>query len=258
MSDPIHVVRRGNVQTVMLNRPDKRNALTSEMLRRLVEVFVDLRSDTETRVVVLHGAGHSFCSGLDLAEMSKAKESSGAVGLTDIEDVFHALSDVHQPTVAMMRGIAIAGGCELALHCDLRVAARDVDLGMPLARLGLGLPFPLIQKLVETIGMAHTAELLFTGERIDGERALALGMVNHLVPGEELEGFTYELTDGIAANAPLSVQFMKKSVRRAGKIARSVDWRDLQEEAARISRSDDVREGIAAMREKRKPQFRGK
>ena len=254
----VDLERRDGILTVTLNRPEKRNSLTSGVLSRLVEVFRSIGDERDVRVVVVRGTGKSFCAGLDLAEMAAARASHGAVGLTEIEDVFRTLERVPQPTVAMVQGEAIAGGCELALHCDLRVAADDVKLAMPLARLGLALPFPLIQKLLDTIGTAQTKELLFTGEFFRADRVLALHMVNRLVPLADLERTTYELAATIAANAPLSVRAFKRAIFRANAFRRTIEHEDYEREVAAIARSEDVIEGVAAMREKRKPRFQGR
>lgn len=254
----VELDRRGGILTVTMNRPEKRNAMSSTMLSQLLEVFASLESDHETRIVVLRGEGKSFCAGLDLAELAEARASRGSVGLTEIEDVFYALERVPQPTLAMVQGEAIAGGCELALHCDLRVAAEDVKFAMPLARLGIVIPFPLIQKLLDTIGTAQTKELLFTGEFFRAERALALHMVNRLVPLAELEKTTYELAATIAANAPLSLRAFKKAIFRANEFRRTIEHEEYDAEVARIAKSEDVAEGVAAMRERRPPRFQGR
>jgi enoyl-CoA hydratase len=254
----VELSRRDTILTVTLNRPEKRNSMTSGLLARLLEIFESLKGQSDVRVVVIRGAGRSFCAGLDLGEMAAARASSGSVALTEIEDVFHALERVPQATVAMVQGEAIAGGCELALHCDLRVAADDVKFAMPLARLGLALPFPLIQKLLDTMGTAATKEILFTGEFFRADRAAALHMVNRLVPLPELERATYELAETIAANAPLSIAAMKRAIHRANGFRRTIEHEDYEAEVARIARSEDVIEGVAAMREKRPPRFQGK
>ena len=258
MSSEVELSRRDSILTVALNRPEKRNAMSSTMLRRLVEVFESVAGEPEVRVVVVRGAGRSFCAGLDLVEMAGAKAAHGSVGLTDIGDVFHALERLPQPTIAMVQGEAIAGGCELALHCDLRVAAEDVKFAMPLARLGLALPLPLIQKLLDTIGTAQTKELLFTGEFFRADRVLALHMVNRLVPVGELEAATNALADTIAQNAPLALRALKRTIFRANAFRRTIEHEDLDQEVARVARSEDVSEGVAAMREKRVPRFKGK
>ena len=254
----VDISRRDGILTITMNRPEKRNAMSSTMLSALVEVFSGLEHDDETRVVVVRGEGRSFCAGLDLGELAAARAGKGSVALTEIEDVFYELERAPQPTIAMVQGEAIAGGCELALHCDLRVAADDVKFAMPLAKLGIALPFPLIQKLLDTIGTAQTKELLFTGEFFRAERALALHMVNRLVPLADLEKTTYELAATIAANAPLSVRAFKRVIFRANAFRRTIEHEDYEAEVARIAKSEDVVEGVAAMREKRKPRFQGR
>ncbi len=258
MTQEVELSRREGILTVTLNRPDKRNAMSATMLHRLVEVFDSVGDEKDVRVVVVRGAGKSFCAGLDLGEMAASKEASGTIGLTEIEDVFHSLERVPQATIAMVQGDAIAGGCELALHCDLRVAAEDARFAMPLAKLGLVIPLPLIQKLLDSIGTAHTKELLFTGERFSADRALALHMVNRVVPNAELESTAYELAEKIARNAPLSVQAFKRAIFRANAFRRTIEHEDLDREIARAAASEDVKEGVAAIREKRPPRFQGK
>ena len=254
----VELTRRDGILTVTMNRPEKRNAMSSTMLTRLAEVFSGLERDEETRVVVVRGEGRSFCAGLDLGELAAARSAKGSVALTEIEDVFHELERVPQPTIAMVQGEAIAGGCELALHCDLRVAAEDVKFAMPLAKLGIALPFPLIQKLLDTIGTAHTKELLFTADFFRADRATALHMVNHVVPLADLEKTTYDLAATIAGNAPLSVRAFKRVIFRANAFRRTIEAEDYAKDVARIAKSEDVIEGVAAMREKRKPQFKGR
>lgn len=258
MSAEVELSESDGILVVAMNRPEKRNAMTSTMLRRLVEVFRGLEQRPDLRVVVVRGAGKSFCAGLDLAEMAQAKAKSGTVGLTDIGDVFRALEDAPQPTIAMVQGEAVAGGCELALHCDLCVAAEDVKFAMPLARLGLAIPLPLVQKLVDRLGTATAREILFTGDWIRSDRALALRVVNRLVPLRELEAAAMGLAAAIARNAPLSVRYFKRAVQRANSYQSAIPHDDLDREVARVAASADVVEGVNAMRERRAPRFQGK
>jgi enoyl-CoA hydratase/carnithine racemase len=257
MKEEVLVSRRDAIAVVTLNRPEKRNALSSTMMARLLEVLQAIGADPDVRVMVLRGNGKAFCTGLDLAEMAEARARTGAVALTDLEDVFGVVEHLPQPTIAMVQGDAIAGGCELALHCDLRVAATDVRFSMPLAKLGLAIPLPLVQKLLDAIGTAHTRELLFTGEKLDGERALALRMVNRLVPPDELERAAMSLAETIAANAPLSLRYFKRAIERGNRF-RQIEHEDLDRAIAEITASEDVVEGVAAMREKRRPAFKGR
>lgn len=258
MSSEVELSRRDGILTVTLNRPEKRNAMTSTMLRALVDAFRSAATDADVRVVVVRGAGKSFCAGLDLAEMAQAKAASGTVGLTDIQDVFGAVESIPQPTIAAVQGEAIAGGCELSLHCDLRVAADDARFSMPLARLGLALPLPLVQRLVDAVGTAATKEIFFTGESVPAARALTLGMVNRVVPLAGLADAAEELARTIAANAPLALRYFKRAIDRTRSLDRTIERRDLDEELKRVAASEDIVEGVSAMREKRPPKFRGR
>jgi len=156
-----------------------------------------------------------------------------------------------------VQGDAIAGGCELALHCDLRVASERSHFAMPLARIGIAVPVTLTWKLVDTIGAAATKELLFTGEALGAQAALALGLVNRVVPPLSLEGTVWELARQIAHNAPLSIRAMKAFVQRVAEERRAYRREDLEELFHRVQGSADAREGLAAQRERRPPVFRG-
>jgi enoyl-CoA hydratase/carnithine racemase len=193
---------------------------------------------------------------MDLREM-EARRRVGGDAESGVTEVLERVERSRHPTIAMVHGDAIAGGCELALHCDLRIAAEPARLGMPLARIGLIVPFPLLQKLVEVIGAAHTRELLFTGKAIGAHRALEIGMVHQVVAASELEPVTLALARTIADNAPLSLTGIKAGLLRAVSLRERIDHADLDELARRARRSADAEEGRRAMLEKRKPLFRG-
>src|SRR6058998_1241284 len=202
------------IATVTLNRPDKRNAMNAALLTGLRLCFERLDERSDIRVVLVRGAGRAFCSGMDLHEMEKQRgvavdHESGVIG------VLQRVERCRFPTIAMLQGDAIAGGCELALHCDLRVAADVARFGMPLARIGLVVPFVLGQKLVEIIGPAHTRHLMFTGRLIDARRAYEIGMVHQVAAAAEVESTALTLARTIADNAPLALAGMKHVVQRA-------------------------------------------
>jgi enoyl-CoA hydratase/carnithine racemase len=157
----------------------------------------------------------------------------------------------------MVHGDAFAGGCELALHCDLRIAADGVRFAMPLARLGLVVPYPLGQKLVEIVGPAWAREILLTGRPIDARRALEMGMVHRVTPAAEIEAATHELARTIADNAPLSLAGMKAMIQRAISLRERIDHADLDAQVTVARKSADAREGVRAMLEKRRPRFTG-
>ncbi len=245
------------IATVTLNRPEKRNAMNMALLEGLVSFFNQLEENKDVRVVVIRGEGKAFCSGLDLREMSQRQGPEGGDPETGVTQIFHQIEQSRHPTIAMVNGDALAGGCELALHCDLRVAADVARFGMPLARLGLIVPFPLGHKLVEIIGPAFTKQMLFTGHPVDAKRAYEIGMVHQMVPLAELEKATYDLARTIADNAPLSLAGMKATILRAISLREKIEYQDLHEMANHARKSADAREGVQAMLEKRKPAFRG-
>lgn len=244
------------IATVTLNRPDKRNAINTAVLEGLRACFNGLEQERDVRVVVLRAEGPAFCAGMDLRELGQ-RQAADADPERDVVKIFRQIERSPHPTIAMIQGDALAGGCELALHCDLRIAAEGARFGMPLARLGLIVPFPLVQKLVEVIGPAFTRQILFTGQPVDARRACEMGMVHQVVPLAELENATYELARSIAANAPLSLAGMKAAIRRALSLREQIEHTDLDDLVSRARKSADAREGVRAMLERRKPGFRG-
>jgi enoyl-CoA hydratase/carnithine racemase len=257
MPDEIITAVADGVATVTLNRPEQRNAMTATMLTGLRAAFDALDPRRDVRVIVVRGAGRAFCSGMDLKEM----ERTGGAAATDpdasVVGVLQRVEASPHPTIAMLHGDALAGGCELALHCDLRVAADTARLGMPLSRVGLVVPFPLGQKLVEIIGAAHTRHLLFTGQPVGAARAYEIGMVHEVVSADRVEAATYELARRIAANAPMSLAGMKATIQRALSARTQIAHDDLDAHARRARTSADASEGRRAMLEKRTPVFRG-
>jgi len=256
MADEILTSVADGIATVILNRPEKRNAMNVALLSGLRRAFDELDERSDVRVVVVRGQGPAFCSGMDLREMEQRLD-----GHVDPEaGVIAVLQRVERschPTIALVHGDAIAGGCELALHCDLRVAAEGVRFGMPLARIGLVVPFPLGQKLLEIIGPAHTRQLLYTGRPIDARRAYEIGMVHQVVATGEAEPAAYALARTIADNAPLSLAGMKATIQRAAAARDTIAHDDIDALVNRARRSADAREGRRAMLEKRKPSFQG-
>jgi enoyl-CoA hydratase/carnithine racemase len=255
MSDEILTSIADGIATVTMNRPGQRNAMNTAMLTGLRAAFDDLDGRRDVRVVLVRGNGPAFCAGMDLKEMESRAGARDPEG--DVVGVLQRVETSRHPTIALVHGDAIAGGCELALHCDLRVAAEPVRLGMPLARIGLVIPFRLNQKLVEIIGPAHTRHLLFTGQPIDARRAYEIGMVHQVVPPAELASAVQALARRVADNAPLSLAGIKASIQRTISARDGIAHADLDAAANRARTSADAQEGRRAMMEKRKPSFRG-
>lgn len=256
MADEILFSLKDGVATITMNRPEKRNALNTVLLEGFNRILSHVEESQEARVVVIRGEGKAFCSGIDLRELSARQAGTGDPE-SGVIQVFQRIERSRIPTIAMVHGDALAGGCELALHCDLRVAAEPARFGMPLARLGLVVPFPLGQKLVEIIGPAFTKQILLTGQPISTTRAYEIGMIHQLVAASELENATYALARSIADNAPLSLAGMKATILRAISLRETIDHKDLNEMVSRARKSADAQEGVKAMLEKRKPVFRG-
>ncbi len=252
------VSRDGPIVTITLNRPDKRNALTVPMLDAFHEAVKDIATSADVRVLVIGGTGKAFCAGLDLKEMGLARRPDGSVEYPEIEGALHELERCPVPTIAMMQGDAIAGGLELALHCDLRVAGAGARMGMPLAKIGLVVPFPLTQKLLDTVGTVRTKEMLFTGALLDAGSALAAGLVTRVVPDAELETATRALASDIAANAPLSLRTMKAAINEANAFRNPRPSAELAAQAAVTRKSEDLQEGLRAVFEKRRAVFHGR
>ncbi len=255
MADEILVSVADGIATLTMNRPAQRNAMNRALLDGLRKSFEDLDERRDVRVIVVRGAGPAFCAGMDLKEMEA--RGGAADPEADVVEVLQRVERSKLPTIAVVHGDAIAGGCELALHCDLRVMADGARIGMPLARIGLILPFKLGQKLVEIIGPAHTRHLMFTGRPIDARRAREIGMVHQVVPAAEIEAATQTLARTIADNAPLSLAGIKAVIQRALALRETITADDLDAAARRARSSADASEGRRAMLEKRKPNFRG-
>jgi enoyl-CoA hydratase/carnithine racemase len=256
VSDEILTVVEDGVATVRLNRPDRRNALNTAVLSGLRTLFDRLDDDPSVRVVVVRGEGKAFCSGMDLQEM-KQQQAATADPESLVTIVLRRIEASRHPTIAMVQGDAFAGGCELALHCDLRIAADVARFCMPLAKIGLVVPFLLGQKMVEIIGPAHTRQMLLTGQPVSAARAYEIGLVHQVVPAADLERTTHQMARTIAQNAPLSLAGMKAVIRRAISGRDGIEHADLDALAARARKSTDAREGVRAILEKRLPHFRG-
>jgi len=247
----IRIERAGAVRTVTMTRPEKRNAMNLEMLEAMEAAFSEQPAADE-RVTVLRGEGRVFCSGLDLTQ---DKEKLGRPQA--IEKMLRALETYPLPVVGVVHGDAIAGGNELALHCDFVVASSEARFAMPLAQIGLSLTWFLAKKLLEVGGPVATRELLLLGDRLSAQWMFDNGLIARVAPPDRLEAEAAKIVDRLSANAPLSLKTMKKILVREMAFRDHIGHDDLTQLVAEISGSADAAEGIAAMMEKRKPVFRG-
>jgi enoyl-CoA hydratase/carnithine racemase len=253
---PLVIVEtRDHIATIALNRPSKRNALNDAMLRQLRDAIARVESDASIRVVILRGEGSSFCSGVDLGEKLAVRGTQGAVEFDLLLESFERLDRLPQPTIAVLQGTSLAGGWELALHCDVRFAAPDARFGMPLVRLGLVVPYPAAVRLIQIAGAAAAADLLLSASLIDGTRAHALNLVTHLVAAGELDAAALTHAAAIASLAPMAVRETKRLVRHAVPTPDAAVYADFDQARRRITGSADTEEGLKAFLERRAPVF---
>jgi enoyl-CoA hydratase/carnithine racemase len=253
----VHLRVTAGVATLTLDRPDKRNALDRRMLEQLLEHLALIDRDDAVRVVLLRAEGAAFCAGVDLAEQQAARARDGFVDYDLLPAVFRALDAHRNPTVAAVQGVALAGGLELALHCDIRIASTAARAGMPLARLGLVVPWFAAERLVALCGIGGARDLLLTAEVVDAARAERLGLFTRVVEADRLEAQAAELAASIARLAPLALRGIKRVLTQTHP-ADPTDIARLDAERLTVSRSDDAAEGLAAFLERRTPVFHGR
>jgi enoyl-CoA hydratase/carnithine racemase len=249
--EKIKVSNDGPVRLVTLARGEKRNALDAEMLDQLRGAFVAAPPAGE-RVTVIRAEGPVFCAGLDLRE-----RDGGRVGSAPIEAMLHAIELYPLPVVAVVQGDAIAGGNELALHCDFVLASEAARFGMSLARIGLAPSWFLAKKLLEVAGPVGAREMLLLGELLPARRMAELGLIYKSVPAGALDAAAEAVISRLAGNAPLSLKAMKALLVRAMSFRDGISHTDVDALVAEAGRSADAREGIAAMLERRTPRFEG-
>ncbi len=252
--------KEGGVGWMTFNNPARRNALSIEMQEAVTVILHDFRDDPEVRVVVMTGAGDkAFVSGADISEFEKRRSDAESIAEFNRigAEANRAYGELGKPLIAMIRGFCMGGGLLTALQADIRVAAEDGVFGIPAARLGLGYGFSGTHKVVETIGAAAAREILFTGGRFPAVDALRWGLVNRVVPVEELESTVKGIADAIADNAPLTVNLLRASIVESTKEPEERDLDTIEEMVEACFSSEDYIEGRRAFMEKRRPQFRG-
>ena len=248
----VEIKTDGPVRTVTLNRPEKRNAINPDMMGQLLAAFETTPPDSE-RVTVLRANGSVFSAGLQL---STAGVDPGEAAR--IEAMFNAVQHYPLPVIAAVQGAAIAGGCELALHCDFIVAKDSAPIQMPLAQIGVTTTWFLTKKLMEFAGPTTTRELLLLGEPLTGARLHELGVVTRSCAADEIDATVTRLATRLSANAPLAMRMMKKLIiRQMSFLLDAVPHEDLDQEVAAVYASVDAVEGVAAKVERREPNFKG-
>jgi enoyl-CoA hydratase/carnithine racemase len=248
------------VASVVLGRPERRNAVTASMLARVKEALAALAEDREVRAVVLGGDGPDFCAGADLDELDAARITGSGRGYArTVEDALRAVERHPVPVIARVQGAALGAGCQLVLACDLAVAAEDARLGIPSGRLGVVIALQTIDRLVRAIGGKRAGAILLAGHACSGSEAVRWGLVNEAVPSPDLEERVGALAAAVADSAPLSVRGSKLGIRAVtspwGMDVPDAEGFERAAEAAFVS--EDLAEGIRSFRERRPPSFEG-
>lgn len=260
-SSRIECIVDGHVASVVINHPERRNAVTFAMWGQLGDVLESVAANENVRVVVLTGAGEqAFSAGNDISEFGKWRDDPSKHAEYDARSgrVHRLLKSFEKPTIALVRGVCVGGGLELALLCDLRVAADNARFAITPAKLGLGYKLEDVQLVVDALGANKAKLLLFTGRMFNSQDAKTLGLVDHVVPLAEAQARAGELAAEIAGNAPLTVRALKVAVQEAVKPASARDRARVQALVDACHASEDYQEGQKAFRDKRKPSFQGR
>ncbi len=259
MSGPVILEQDGNIATVILNNPERMNALSRPMWQSLGETMQSLSADASLRCVILRGAGtRAFGSGADISEFRTERANSRAA--KEYGEVIHrtmqAVAQCTHPTVAMIHGACIGGGLEIASMCDLRLCGESSRFGIPVKKLGLVMAYGELQGLLSVVGRAAALEILLEGRIFDAREALAKGLVTRVVADDKVEEETLAAAKRIAEGAPLVARWHKKFIRRLADSTpiTQAEW----DEGFACFDTEDYRAGIEAFLEKRGPKFRGR
>ncbi len=259
--EPLLVRREPPLGWLILNRPQVRNALNLRTWQLIVKGIAELGGDPDVRVIIMRGATpEAFISGADISEFPslRANAEQARIYREAPGNATSALTNCPKPVIAMIAGICIGGGLQVALACDIRIGARGTRLGVPAARLGLAYPLEGAMSLVQVCGAANARDILMSARIFDAEEAYAMGLLNKLVEPAELEDYVRQYAARMASNAPLTMAAAKAAIREGLKDGAERDLEAIAEMITRCFDSDDYREGVCAFLEKRPPRFAGR
>jgi enoyl-CoA hydratase len=259
MDSPFVITGRSNsFQIIRLNRPDKLNALSREMILDLSEIFRNIESQPDLRAVILTGTGDkAFCAGTDLTELTKLDEDRAREISERGQALCNQIESCGVPVIAAINGIAAGGGCELALACHIRIASTEASFSLPETKLGLIPGYGGTQRLAREIGNGRALEMMLTGRTIEAKEALQFGLINHIVPAAELPAQAESLAHEISKLAPLAIRACLAAVIQGNDLPLAEGLALETKLFASLFTTDDVREGTRAFLEKRSPLFKG-
>lgn len=246
----------GNVCVLSINRPNALNALTTEVLRELNEAIEIVEEDLDTYVLIITGEGKAFVAGADIPEMKdKNSEEARAFARLGLQ-VFRKIELMEKPVIAAVNGFALGGGCELAMSCDIRIAGEKAKFGQPEVGLGITPGFGGTQRLTRLVGTAKAKELIFTGDMIDAYEAEKIGLVNKVVPQEELLDKVMEMAKKIASKGQFAVRYSKSAINRGIETDLETGMAIEMDLFGLCFATEDQKEGMTAFVEKRSPEFK--
>ncbi|MFW5947492.1 MAG: enoyl-CoA hydratase/isomerase family protein [Gemmatimonadota bacterium] len=256
--ETIRVDTAERVATITIDRPEKRNALNGQVRREIMSALDVLGPDDDVRVLVITGAGEkAFVAGADIGELAGRSPLEQRAAMEG-RRVFAAVAGCPKPVIASINGYALGGGCELALACDVRIAARSARLGQPEVNLGILPGGGGTQRLPRLVGLGRAMRLILTGELIGADEAERIGLVDLVVDDDELRDHTRELATSIARHSPVALKLIKQAVRASAEMPMSAGLELERELFITAFASEDRAEGVRAFLEKREPEFKGR
>jgi enoyl-CoA hydratase len=252
------VERHGRIALITINRPDKLNALNQQVRDDMLATLQEIEADDQVGVVVITGAGEkSFIAGADIGEFAGRSPFDQREAMR-FPRVFDIMASFPKPVIAMINGFCLGGGCELALSCDLRIASERARFGQPEIKLGLIPGGGGTQRLPRLVGLGNALRLTLTGDMVGAEEALRLGLVEQVVPHDELRAKTFELAERIAAMSPLTLRVAKEAVRASERLPVEEGLLYERDLFCLCFSTEDKEEGVAAFLEKRAPAWKGR
>lgn len=260
-TDKLIARKENGIGWVIFNNPEKRNAMSPDMVDAMRVALEDYATDDEVRVVILRGAGDkAFVSGADISKFAATRSNPEQVREAEArsEAANRALRECPKPTIAMIRGYCMGGGLGVAIACDMRIATEDSRFGVPAAKLSVGYRYEGLKRLADVVGPAFTAEIFYLGRQFSAQEALQMGLVNRVLPVAELESYVMDYAKTMAANAPLTLKAVKRCLIEMRKDPGERDLELCQSMVEACFAGKDFIEGRTAFMEKRKPAFQGR